>query len=382
MKRYRIGVHFDMGISCDRDMLRGVEAYERAVDDWLITPFYCTMQDPVPDFRGMDGIIGRLHDTAWIEQAWQVTPHLVVLRSGLLPRKLARVIADNYKAGCMAADYFLRRGFRHFVFYGHEHFVFSLERWRGFTDVLRHQGIECAFISDQDPVQLPVLLRSLPKPCAVLADRDRSASHLCRLCRELEIMVPDELAILGVGNDTAICQTAPVPVSSVVMPDERIGYEAARILDGMLRHGGEVIEQVLPPVMIEERNSTDALGVSDPFIRKAVSYLKDNVHRHDSVERVSRDLHVTPRTLERRFRQGLGQSPLHVITRLRVELAMQILRDRTLTMEWVAHHSGFGSALLMRRAFGKHAGITPSQFRASVHPMREGIQGTNGSHSQ
>ena len=50
-----------------------------------------------------------------------------------------------------------------------------------------------------------------------------------------DMAVPEDVAILSVDDDDLLCDFARPPLSSVALPTERIGYEAAAQLDRMLR---------------------------------------------------------------------------------------------------------------------------------------------------
>lgn len=44
-----------------------------------------------------------------------------------------------------------------------------------------------------------------------------------------ELAVPRQVAVIGVDNDSAVAELAPVPLSSVDSARERAGYEAAAL---------------------------------------------------------------------------------------------------------------------------------------------------------
>jgi AraC family transcriptional regulator, transcriptional activator FtrA len=92
----------------------------------------------------------------------------------------------------------------------------------------------------------------------------------------------------------------------------------------------------------------------------------------DGVERVfrtlpivARQVHMSPRTLERRFRAETGESLQAWISRQRVERARALLEETDLTITNVAHASGFGSTQAMRRHFLLHTGASPRDYRAA-----------------
>jgi len=77
-------------------------------------------------------------------------------------------------------------------------------------------------------------LAELPKPVALLAANDVFAHFAAVGAVIAGIAVPEEIAILGVDNDTVLCQSTHVPLSSVAAPARRIGWVAAELLDKMI----------------------------------------------------------------------------------------------------------------------------------------------------
>lgn len=80
------------------------------------------------------------------------------------------------------------------------------------------------------------------------------------------------------------------------------------------------------------------------------------------------ELHLSQRQLQRAF-AGVGTTPASEIRRLRVQLAMGMLQDTQyapLTVEQIAHHSGFRSALQLRRALEAEGSPTPHALRPTL----------------
>ena len=73
--------------------------------------------------------------------------------------------------------------------------------------------------------------------------------------------------------------------------------------------------------------------------------------------------HMSPRTLERRFRTEAGESLQAWVSRQRVERARALLEQTDLTITDVAHTAGFGSTQAMRRHFLQHTGASPRDYR-------------------
>ncbi|GLF92670.1 GlxA family transcriptional regulator [Streptomyces yaizuensis] len=71
---------------------------------------------------------------------------------------------------------------------------------------------------------------------------------------------------------------------------------------------------------------------------------------------------VSPRHLNRLFRDGLGTTPARWLERVRLDRAQQLLLDGH-SVTSAARISGLGSDETLRRAFARHLGTTPSEYR-------------------
>ena len=72
---------------------------------------------------------------------------------------------------------------------------------------------------------------------------------------------------------------------------------------------------------------------------------------------------VSTRTLTRAFRAATGLSIKAYATRLRLEHARGLLRDRSLTIDDVASRCGFADARQLRRLWNESFGRPPSHAR-------------------
>lgn len=77
--------------------------------------------------------------------------------------------------------------------------------------------------------------------------------------------------------------------------------------------------------------------------------------------------HVSVRTVERRFAEALGMSPLRWLLQQRVRQAQQFLETSDRPVEWVAATCGFGSPASMRAHFARIVGVSPSEYRRMFH---------------
>src|SRR5439155_1556540 len=111
-------------------------------------------------------------------------------------------------------------------------------------------------------------IASLPRqgalPIALLAANDGTAVRALRACEDANLLVPEQVAILGVDNFEYRCVPASVPLSSIDADQERLGYEAGALLDRLMSGAPRPQEMLeIPPVKIVQRDSTDMLAVAD-----------------------------------------------------------------------------------------------------------------------
>ena len=70
-------------------------------------------------------------------------------------------------------------------------------------------------------------LASLKKPVGIMACNDIRGQQVMNICRRMDLMVPEETAIIGVDNDEVLCELSDPPLTSVAPDTFRIGYDAA-----------------------------------------------------------------------------------------------------------------------------------------------------------
>jgi LacI family transcriptional regulator len=283
---------------------------------------------------------------------------------------------DHVEVGRQAARHLLERGVRRFGFVGYAKHDFSVKREAGFREVIKSAGLGLATHLErtsraQDPTgvwrwnqTLMDWLNSLAKPVGVLASNDVQASQVSEYCRQLKLLVPDQLAIVGVDNDEVLCDLSRPSLSSVGLPGERIGYEASKLLDEWLKGAPPVKTLiVLPPTGVKVRQSSDLFAVADAEVSAAVGFIQRHAHRVIRVDDVLRHVSIARRALERRFRKSLRRSIQEEIRRVHLERSKQLLCDSDLAIADIAGLSGFCDGRQLSIVFREATGMTPTQFR-------------------
>ncbi len=176
--------------------------------------------------------------------------------------------------------------------------------------------------------------------------------------------MPEDVAILGPENDELRCKGVYPPLSSIALPGEQIGFQAAAILDQLLAGEQPPPDPILvPPLHVVSRQSTDILFTDDPQVTEAIHYIREHAHERIGVDDVLNHVKVNRRQLERLFRRVLGRTPHQEICRVRIKLAKQLLTETDLHMQAVAERCGFDSARCLSTNFHGETGMTPSSYR-------------------
>jgi AraC family transcriptional activator FtrA len=106
----------------------------------------------------------------------------------------------------------------------------------------------------------------------------------------------------------------------------------------------------------------------DHDLAQAMQWVQTNLHRHITVEDLTRHAHLSRRTLIRRFHDALGITPQQWLLRQRLLLAQDLLESTSLPIELVAERSGMGSAANLRHHFNQHVGVSPLAYRRTFGP--------------
>ena len=379
LKKHRsVALLIETSNSYARGVLDGIVDYVRQHDGWSV---YLPEQERggrppkwLSRWKG-DGIIARI-ETDEIARAMTRTrlPVVDVSAARHLP-DIPWVETDDEEIARIAAEHLMERGFRNLAFCGDSGFNWSIWRQQHFQRIVSEAGGKChvhestprndkSYSWNREKRLLTNWLKRLPRPVGIMACYDIMAQKLLDVCRDLDIAVPEEVAVIGVDNDRLLCDLANPPLSSVICNTRRTGFEAASLLDRMM--AGEHVgpESVLvEPLGVEARQSTDILAIDDPDVAAAVRYIRENAMSGINVGDVLRHVPLSRRILESRFQKILGRTPHQEITRLRIDRVRRLLTETDVPLSRIARLTGFQHDEYLSVAFKKAVGVSPSRFR-------------------
>jgi LacI family transcriptional regulator len=178
------------------------------------------------------------------------------------------------------------------------------------------------------------------------------------------LSIPDDVAILGAGDDEPLCEAQIVAISSVQHDLERIGCEGARLLDAIM-HGKPPPSKakLIPPRGITERASTDTLAVSSGLGRRAKDIYIRELANPPSTEILATRLGVSRATLDRALAADIGISPAKLLARLRLDEAKRLLRTSGLSVSEIAYKVGYCNPAYFVNTFRRATGSPPRTWR-------------------
>jgi LacI family transcriptional regulator len=322
--------------------------------------------------RECGGIIAAIESPAQARYFESLNVPMVSVSSALNDPNLPSVACDDRMIGSLAAGHFLERRMRNFGFVALSGRSDSELRLTGFSERLAVDGLTkvASFEASRSFdaagfAKLGEWLDSLPKPVGIFAMDDSLGRFVVDACRARSIRVPSAVAVLGCGNDPVICGLASPALSSVALPAEKVGFDAADLLLQMSTHKRPVEKHRIVQVSsVIPRASTDNVSVRDPDVANALRFILAHAGEWIGVRELLLALPVQRRSLERKFRKALGRSPLEEIRRVRVDLAKQLLSSTDLAMPIVARRSGFSEAKQLSQVFRSLVGMTPTSYRA------------------
>ncbi|HKK81451.1 MAG TPA: DNA-binding transcriptional regulator [Prolixibacteraceae bacterium] len=366
-----------------KKILLGIARYTKEHGPWVFCrmPYYyrdATGLSSVMGWAeewGADGIVAQLNNNDDLPELKNCGTPIIIPDYKERFKHVPNITGNYYKTGQIAAHYFLKKGYRHFGFYGYSSFVWSRERGYGFSQHLNEKGYEVSFFEGNPdpnhemwyykPSALSRWLESLPKPSAIMACDDNCGQQITEASKVSGIKIPEEIAVIGVDNDELICTMSDPPLSSIMLDAEQGGYEAAAMLDKMMQKKINGYNIVVQPRQVVTRQSTDIYATADKQIAKALKYIHQYFSNNLPVSEIQKQVALSRRSLEMKFKQTTGKSIHQYTTQLRIDKFCRLLNETDIPISEAAVESGFNEVKNIAQQFRKAKGCTPSEYRKS-----------------
>lgn len=361
----------------DEEINRGVAEYARRAG-WILNDII-GHDGRIPSRWNGDGVIAILNRPKGpLVKFISHTKVPVVDMVDEIPEiKVAHVLADNLAIGRTGAEHLLSCGFEHLAFFQLADANVERERRDGFQSAVETAGkhfyhLDFSKLSGdvaQTPDPTPWLaeqISKLPRPLGIMAQFDRNAQYVIQAAELASLIVPQEIAAIGVDNDMISCELGLLPLTSVDRRRHDHGFEAAALLDRLI--SGEKPPKgpiLIAPGPVVVRQSTNIFAVDDPHLTRTIRFIAEHFREPLSVEDVVAASGTTRRQLYELFEQKLGRAIKSEILRCRLNEARRLLTTTQLKLFAIASKSGFRDEYHLSRVFKAETGLSPGELRRS-----------------
>lgn len=135
---------------------------------------------------------------------------------------------------------------------------------------------------------------------------------------------------------------------------------------------GEQFARQMAKIMLTDPNRTSQVPYmdlsigqqhNDTLIKQVQAHLTSHLAQPFALEMLAEQFHLTKRTLLRRFKAALNDTPLNYLQRLRVEQAKRLLETTNTPIEQIVLQVGYEDVSSFRKLFLQYTELTPSQYR-------------------
>lgn len=371
-----VAIHLDPNSPGTCGMLRGIRLFERKHTAWLFMLMHWNNEKQIISFLNNNTVNGYLGG---------ITPVVADVLSArnikFVSTLSASAVSDNLKvysdpvlSAQLIASHFIDRGITDLALLSSSIPSPAIKKresaFKQEAILHKHTYTECRInlsIKSNIETQIEKVSKWLikqPTPLGIMAIHDKYGWCALTACQRLGIKVPEEVAIVGTQNNENICEFCNPPLSSLAQDQQRIGFEAARILDDLLNNKPIPPKPTLiPPIGLVARESSDLLKVHDPLVAKALDFIRmhvgDGIHACDVMAHIP----ASARTIQRRFRAVLGRTITAEIHRVRIEKVRKELLSSDLCLAEVADLAGYNYLSQMCRDFRAATNMTPTDYR-------------------
>jgi LacI family transcriptional regulator len=208
-----------------------------------------------------------------------------------------------------------------------------------------------------------------PEPVALFSAYVEPAMEFMEMVDEREVAIPDRIGMAAQTEDALNGTVTKVPLTCIVPDFERQGYEAAALLDQILK-GHPVRKNFRKFIKAGElfaRESSNQIVTADPLVREMMDHLRKHALRADFTPSALADaFRCSLRLVQLRFHTSLGRGVAEVIREFRTRRAADLILNSKIPMQQIVSDCGYSDHHQLARSIRKEFGKTPSELRRSV----------------
>jgi len=382
-KSYKIALMFNANKVYDREVLTGIAGYLQSTrvswDVFMEEDFRCRICG-IDNFIG-DGIIADFDDPEVCDALKGIKIPVVAVGGSYedarkYPAGIPYVATDNVAIVKLAFDHLLEMGLTRFAMFGVPEAMenrWAQERENVFCRLMQrdqmwgevYRGYPTTASTWAETMNhLVQWLKDLPKPIGIIAVNDARARQLLQACTIAGIVVPDQVAIVGIDDDPLGRILSRTPLTSVMQGAVEMGRTAAHLLHKMLG-GGKMpsVRVLVRPVGINIQVSSQHRACKHPSVMRALHFVRQYACQGIKTEQVAHYVGVSRSSLDAHFRNELGHSVHDEILANKLNAARHTLANESTQISDVAILCGFTTVQYLNAVFRREMNCTPREFR-------------------
>ena len=346
-----------------------------------------------PPWKGrVDGVIlasgyrGDVEDRlAWL--AGGGVP-VVAVTSDLIDRRLPAVFTDPVSVARLAVRELDRVGCRRVIHLGSRLSMASplrseAVRAQAERARMRFESIDLPYGPEElaalaDSTSTPELVEAL-RPAGnpagavgVVTLNDHLARFVLQAATAADARVPDQVAVVS-PDDTSLTFDRTPTITSIATVGHEVGRRAMEVLVRQIESGRRRRTPLVVPRRQLIRRQSTGNDVEPDDLAVAVQVFRREACSGKSVDEIIESLPLARRTLERRFRERFGQTPLQVIFNQRLSQAKLLLAHTLFTTQSIAGRTGFHDHAALSRFFRSHTGMSPTEYRQLARKLDDSV---------
>lgn len=186
------------------------------------------------------------------------------------------------------------------------------------------------------------------------------------VCRIEHIVVPEQLSIIGVDNDSTLCENIRPTISTIQPNFEYGGYLAAEILDQLLNGCKRKLHLTYGIKSVIERESSRSLKQGWRTVNAAMRIITERYPEKLTTTLIANELKICATLLRTRFAEVTNQSVHETLTQVRLKAAEKLLASANETVQEIAAKCGFPCIENFIRRFKQHYQLTPKEYQLKL----------------
>ncbi|CAN7735906.1 response regulator [Paenibacillus sp. LjRoot153] len=102
------------------------------------------------------------------------------------------------------------------------------------------------------------------------------------------------------------------------------------------------------------------------LVEHIVQIMEDRYHLPITVDDMAKEVYLSPNYIRTLFKEKKGETILDCLTKIRIQHATEMLKDKSLKIHEIAHAVGYENVSYFCSVFQKHKGSTPNEYRKMV----------------